>query len=280
MSIGNTAGGKNGLFDKASLFDSCVNLADKRFDSDRAEVLSRARAAGVGAMLLTASDLASAKAVAAICAAESSADLQLYATCGVHPHNAMHCKPSWQQELQQLAQGEAVHAIGETGLDFFRNLSPVAIQEEVFRKQLQIAIEIDKPVLLHERDASAAFVKILDEFAGELPPCLVHCFTGDRAALDQYLDRGCYIGVTGWICDPERGRRLRGLLQHIPQDKLILETDAPYLTPKILQPKPKGGRNEPMYLVDITRYCAQLLQCPEDELIANTNRNARAFLKL
>ena len=262
------------------LFDCCVNLADKRFESDRAEVLQRARAAGVGAMLLTASDLGSAQAVAAICAAESSEDLELYATCGVHPHNARYCKPGWQQELRQLAQDESVYAVGETGLDFFRNLSPAATQETVFREQLQIAAGIDKPLLLHERDASDNFVEIIDEFSGKLPPCLVHCFTGSKAALEQYLDRGFYVGVTGWICDPERGRRLQGLLQYIPQDRLILETDSPYLTPKILQQRPSNGRNEPMYLADIARYCAELLQCPEEQLIANTNRNTRAFLRL
>ena len=262
------------------LFDCCVNLADKRFEADRDQVLYRARAAGVGAMLLTASDLGSANAVAAICKAEASEDLQLYATCGVHPHNARYCKDGWERELRQLAQDDSVYAVGETGLDFFRNLSPAEIQESVFRKQLRIAVEIDKPLLLHERDASDNFVEILDEFADKLPPCLVHCFTGSKAALNQYLDRGFYVGITGWICDPDRGRRLQGLLQDIPQDKLILETDSPYLTPKILQERPPSGRNEPMYLADIARYCAQLLECPEEQLIADTNRNTRAFLRL
>ena len=262
------------------LFDCCVNLADKRFDADREQILPRARAAGVGAMLLTAADLASSHSLLAMLPELQQHGFELYTTCGVHPHQALHWQSDCYQQLRELALNAEVKAVGEAGLDFARNLSPRSKQIEVLYEQIQLAMELDKPLFFHERDASDSFQTIIDEYTTKLPPCLLHCFTGSKTSLKRYLDYGFYIGITGWVCDPRRGVELSQLLRYIPLDRIIFETDAPYLVPKTMATKPKKGRNEPMYLPAIISYCAQVLQRSEAQLGAAGTRNARKFLRL
>ena len=262
------------------LFDCCVNLADKSFDDDRLEVLQRARAAGVGAMLLTATDLKSAFDVIDHCRRLADNGVELYATCGLHPHHARLWDADYGKELSALATTPLVRAIGETGLDYYRKFSPITQQLKVFNEQVQIAINLQKPLLLHERDAADSFEQVMSEHVGKLPRCLLHCFTGSKSSLRKYLDYDFYIGITGWVCDPARGDRLRELVKFIPPNRLVLETDAPYLLPKTLQTKPKSRRNEPMYLPEVARYCAELLNCDPEQLISESTDNARAFLGL
>src|SRR5262249_4358658 len=148
---------------------------------------------------------------------------------------------------------ERVRAVGECGLDFNRDFSPRPVQERWFAAQLALAAALDKPVFLHERDAHARFVAILKE----APPVrgVVHCFTGTRAELDVYLEMGLHIGITGWICDERRGAGLAALVRHVPLDRLLVETDAPFLVPRDLRPRP--AHNEPAFLPHIAQTVAR-----------------------
>ncbi len=205
--------------------DICVNLDNSQFDKDRADVLGRAWDAGLCGLLLTATNLASTRQAIAW-----SDPPRLLCTAGVHPHEAAAVDDGWVDELEQLAGHAAVRAIGETGLDFNRNYSPPEAQLRVFREQIEIARRLDKPLFVHDRDSAGAVYEALT-CAGDLPPTVIHCFTGSASDLDAYLDAGFYIGITGWVADVKRGAELRALLPRIPLERLLLETDAPFLRP-------------------------------------------------
>jgi TatD DNase family protein len=169
-------------------------------------------------------------------------------------------------------------AIGECGLDFNRNYSPHPDQEKWFVAQLELGIEMRMPLFLHSRDAHPRFSEIVKAFKPE--KAVAHCFTGTREELHAYLDLGLYIGITGWICDERRGHHLVELVRDIPRDRLLLETDAPYLTPRDLHPQPKARRNEPAFLPHIARTVTRALDRPVDEVAAETARNARRLFGL
>jgi TatD DNase family protein len=198
----------------------------------------------------------------------------------VHPHHAKDCGPDTADELRALLRRPEVVAIGECGLDYFRNFSPPDVQRQVFEMQLTLAEECGKSVFLHQRDAHEDFMRILAAHRPHLSRAVVHCFTGDAAELHAYLALGCHIGITGWICDERRGQHLRDCVGIIPADKLMLETDAPYLIPRDLSPKPASNRNEPMYLRHIAEVVADCLGKPVSQLIQETTRNAEAFFAL
>ncbi|MEZ4437064.1 MAG: TatD family hydrolase, partial [bacterium] len=225
------------------MIDIGVNLADKRFAADRDAVVERARAAGVSAMVLTGTRLATSRAVAALAAGRPGV---LYATAGVHPHDAKSVDGETAGALRALAARPEVVAIGECGLDYDRDFSPRPAQREAFAMQLGLAVELGMPTFLHARAAHADLCRIIADHP-EVDG-VVHCFTGGPAEAEAYLALGLHIGVTGWICDDRRADELRAAVRHIPLDRLMLETDAPYLTPRDLRPKPKGGRNEPALL--------------------------------
>jgi len=170
--------------------------------------------------------------------------------------------------------------VGECGLDFFRNFSPQADQERAFHQQLEAATDSGLPVFLHQRDAHERFCAILDEHLGRLTGAVAHCFTGQRAELDHYLERGLMIGITGWICDERRGHHLRDLVAHIPPDRLMIETDAPYLLPRDLDPRPRNRRNEPMYLPHILEVIAKVAGRPLAEMAEQTRLNTVEFFRL
>jgi TatD DNase family protein len=173
-----------------------------------------------------------------------------------------------------------VVAVGETGLDYHRNFSPREAQLFAFERQLQLAIACGKPLFLHQRDAHADFIACMDNVRGRIGRAVVHCFTGERQELFDYLDRDFYIGITGWICDERRGAHLRELVKSIPSDRLMLETDAPYLLPRTVRPMPKLRRNEPMYLAHICDEVAR--DRGEDVAVtaANTTATAMRFFAL
>ena len=203
----------------------------------------------------------------------------LFSTAGIHPHHASECNASTVPALRVLAQQPRVVAIGECGLDFNRNYSPHADQEKWFAAQVELACEIKKPLFLHSRDAKETFVAVLRQFK-TLPPAVAHCFTGEKAELHAYLDLGLYVGITGWICDERRGAHLLELVREIPPDRLLLETDSPYLTPRDLRPQPKARRNEPAFLPHVLRTVARALGRPADEVAAETTRNANTLFGL
>jgi TatD DNase family protein len=259
------------------LIDIGANLTHDSFAQDRDAVMARALQAGVRRQIVTGADLASSTQAAALAAAHPG---RLWSTAGVHPHHAQSFVPSQREELLSLLRRDAVVAVGECGLDYFRNLSPAAAQREAFIAQLEIAVQVRKPVFLHQRDAHGDFVAILQDFAGRLAGGVAHCFTGGEAELQAYLKLGLYIGITGWACDERRGVDLRSSVPHIPTERLLIETDAPYLLPRDLSPMPKSRRNEPCYLPHIAATVATLRGETVEAVGAATTRNAAALFAL
>ena len=259
-----------------SLIDVGANLTHPAFHSDLPAVLARARRAGVTAIVVTGTSVAESVNALKLAAAYPEA---VHATAGVHPHHARECDASTIPALRVLAQQPRMVAIGECGLDFNRNYSPHPDQEKWFAAQVELACELRKPLFLHSRDSKEKFIEVLKQFK-TLPPAVAHCFTGDRDELHAYLELGMYIGVTGWICDERRGAHLLELVRDIPADRLMLETDSPYLTPRDLRPQPKARRNEPAHLPHILRTVARAIGKPAEQVADETTRNAREFFGL
>jgi TatD DNase family protein len=195
----------------------------------------------------------------------------------VHPHHANEYEQRVHEVLRELQEHAAVVAVGECGLDYFRNFSPADAQRAAFERQLALAVDSGLPVFLHQRDAHDDFMRILRPRINDMSRAVAHCFTGDRAHLHDYLELGLYIGITGWICDERRGKHLRDIVAEIPLDRLMIETDAPYLLPRTLRPKPKSRRNEPMHLIEVLRVVAEAYGQPEQTIAAATTANARRF---
>jgi TatD DNase family protein len=259
------------------LADIGVNLSDKRFDSDRADVLARARSAGVNLQILTGTSVAGSAAALAL--AEDEPDL--YCTAGVHPHQASEWQPVSAKDLRSLAASSKVRAIGETGLDFNRDFSPRPAQEKAFGDQLALAAELGLPVFLHQRDAHQRFMPILRDYRDQLCDLVVHCFTGNREELFDYLDMDCHIGITGWICDERRGLELQRLVGNIPLPRLMVETDAPWLLPRTMKERAQiSGRNEPAYLIWVIRQLAQSTGRQDAELAEACWQNALRFFRI
>ena len=227
-------------------------------------VIKRADDAGVKQIVVTGTSVE--ESIKAIQLCEQYPDY-LVCTAGIHPHHASDWKPDTSDILGQLAENVCVRAIGETGLDFNRNYSPRDAQIEAFRQQIELAISMKKPVFAHQRDAHEVFIEILREYRNQLANIVVHCFTDSKTALFDYLDLDCHIGITGWICDERRGTELAQLLKYIPDNRLMAETDAPYLLPRDLPDKPKNRINEPAYLPHIVKSIAHY-QNREVELVA------------
>ncbi len=253
------------------LVDIGVNLTAPQFQDDLGRVLARARAAGVQRMLVTGTDVEHSFAALELARGFPG---ELFATAGVHPHGAAAVARDWQQQLGSLVREEAVLAVGETGLDFNRDYSPRPDQEAVFIAQLELAAECRLPVFLHERDTDGRFFELLEPLAGDLDGGVLHCFTGGEQDLDRALIAGLHIGITGWICDERRGGPLQALVARIPRERLLIETDAPWLLPRTIRPRPKSRRNEPCLLPWVL---ATLARCRDEdpaELAAATTANA------
>lgn len=236
------------------LIDIGANLTHDSFDRDRDAVLQRARAAGVVSQIVTGASLEHSEKALALALQYPG---ELFATAGVHPHHASDYTAQCDAQLRQLCQHPEVVAAGECGLDYFRDFSPRPDQQRAFEMQLQLAVDLNKPLFLHQRDAHADFMAVMAGFQSQLPRAVVHCFTGSKQELYDYLDQGWYIGITGWICDERRGAHLRELVAAIPADRLMVETDAPYLLPRTLKPMPKDRRNEPAFLPHIVQEIAR-----------------------
>ena len=255
------------------MIDVGANLTHAAFRADLDEVVARARDAGVSPVVVTGTTVDESRS-----ALEIASRFDLYATAGVHPHHARDCSPATISELRDIASHPRVVAIGECGLDFNRNYSPRPDQEKWFVAQLELGIELGKPLFLHSRDAHPRFAGILEHH--EVKKAVAHCFTGGKEELHAYLDLGLYIGITGWICDERRGRHLLELVREIPRDRLLLETDSPYLTPRDLRPQPRGRRNEPAFLPHIAQTVARAVGRPAAEVAAETSRNARTLFAI
>ncbi|WP_246061462.1 TatD family hydrolase [Paenibacillus oralis] len=252
--------------------DIGVNLMHRSFHRDREQVVERAAAKGVAPLIITGTSLRSSEEAARYAADHPG---KLYTTAGVHPHDAKSCNKETIERLRQLAQLPQVVAIGECGLDYNRDFSPRDVQRKWFAEQIRLALELNLPLFLHEREASADFTSILKEHG--VKKAVVHCFTGTEAELKTYLALGFHIGITGWICDERRGRHLQNLAAIIPPDRLMIETDAPFLTPRDLKDKPADRRNEPAFLPHIVETIAPCTGRNAAEVAEMTTQTAREF---
>ena len=259
------------------LIDIGANLTHESFRPDFDQVLARAHANGVEQMVVTGASAAGSRMALALARANPGV---LFATAGVHPHHAIDYDDAADVLLRELVAADEVKAVGETGLDYHRNYSPAAAQVEAFERQLQIAVDCGKPLFLHQRDAHADFMAVMKNFSGRVGKVVVHCFTGVREEMTDYLDAGWHIGITGWLCDERRGTHLRELVRDIPAARLMVETDSPYLLPRNVRPKPSHRRNEPMYLRHIVEELARDRGEDVELTAANATATSRAFFAI
>jgi TatD DNase family protein len=257
--------------------DIGANLTHESFDADRDEVLLRAATAGVARIVVTGTSVTNSVQAAALCEAKPG---RLFATAGVHPHHAADYDAHTTTALRGLLRNPAFVAVGECGLDYFRDYSPRAAQRQAFAAQLELAAATRKPVFLHQRDAHDDFLALLTPMRPRLVGGVAHCFTGGPNELSAYLELGLYVGVTGWVCDERRGAQLRSAVPGIPLDRLLLETDAPYLLPRDLVPKPPHRRNEPQFLMQVLERVATILRQPADVVARATTANAERLFGL
>jgi TatD DNase family protein len=253
------------------LFDTHAHLHFPEYADDRAAVLARARAAGVRGLVTIGTDLATSRAAIALAAEEPD----VWASVGMHPHDAARADDNVLADLERLARGPRVVAVGEIGLDFFRNLSPRDVQLDVFRRQLELARQVVRPVLIHCRDAHAETLAILTEArVGELGG-IMHCFSGDVAVARRCLDLGLHISLAGSVTY-KNARALPEVARFVPADRLVVETDCPFLPPEGY----RGKRNEPAYLTVTAERVAAVRGEPLDRLAAITSDNARRLFRL
>ena len=260
-----------------ALVDIGINLAHDSYQRDRAEVIARARQAGVVAMIVTGSTLDDSARAIALCREHPTI---LRATAGVHPHHATTLRDGDAPRLAELLADPMTVAAGECGLDYYRNFSPPAEQRRAFAMQLRLATEHRRPLFLHQRDAHADFLAMLREHSDLAARAVLHCFTGGIGELEDCLAAGLHIGVTGWVCDERRGQALREAVTRVPGDRLMLESDGPYLLPRTLQPKPPHRRNEPMYLPLVLAGVAHCRGETPEAVAAATTANACRFFGL
>ncbi len=269
------------------MIDIGTNLANRAFRADLDEVLRRARAAGVTAIVATGTSEPASGKVWEIAVTPRGPEVpRIYCTAGIHPHHARDLHAGSIDALRALAGKPEVRAIGECGLDFDRDFSPRDAQMRCFEAQLALAAELQLPVFLHERAAHQAFHDILARWRPRLVRAVVHCFTGEGAALRRYLDLDLHIGITGWICDPRRGTHLLALSRSIPDDRLMIETDAPYILPRNMPRQAAarahgaGHRNEPAYLRWVLAKLAEARGVRPEDLERTTDATAKAFFGL
>ena len=263
------------------MIDIGVNLSNSRFAKDIPETLRRAQKAGVEKLILTGTSIEESQAVLELCQNHNQDfPRMLYATAGIHPHDASSLNNESINRLRELAAQPQVVALGEMGLDFNRNFSTPMEQEKAFEAQLELAAELKLPVFLHERDAADRQLQIINAYRDHLADAVIHCFTGSKQALFGYLDINMHIGITGWVCDEKRGQALQQLVRNIPLERLMVETDAPYLLPKNMPEPPKGKRNEPAFLHWVIDGIAKYRDESSEQIAMATTKNALGFFRL
>jgi TatD DNase family protein len=259
-----------------NLVDIGANLTHQRFEKDIERIIDEAKLAGVSQIIVTGTNLQSSQDASQLCLKRAG----LFSTAGIHPHDASSYDTDTSDRLESLLLLPKAVAVGETGLDFNRNFSSKKTQIYAFEAQIQLAINIQKPLFLHERDAFDTQYAILNNVNKHISGAVVHCFTGGQAELEQYLALGLYIGITGWICDERRGEELRDIIQLIPDDKLLIETDAPYLTPRTLSGKARKQKNTPANLAHIAEQISVLRQQSFAQLCTLTTANAKRLFNI
>ena len=258
----------------AGFIDIACNFTHDSFKHNLDEVLNNAEQAGVDKFVLLCASLADIDPIKVI---QNNTPEKFFISAGIHPHHATEILEINYDALFNKLKSINPNAIGETGLDYFRNISPPDIQKKSFGMHIEIAKELNLPLYLHQRDAHSDFIRIIKENISNFPKFVVHCFTGTQAELDEYLELGAYIGLTGWICDAKRNIDLRKSIKNIPIEKMMIETDSPYLIPKNLMFKPKKNINEPKYLPHIANEICELTGYELEELKLATSNNAIKF---
>lgn len=259
-----------------TFIDIGINLTNKQFYNEHEEIVNRAFGNGVEQMILTGTSVRGSKESAAI--AEDYPEI-LFSTAGIHPHDAKSFTHESISELRKLLRKDHVVSVGECGLDFDRDFSPRPVQEKCYRAQLELAIEVNKPLFLHERSAFKRFNEITDEYLPKLPKAVVHCFTGTLYEAKIYLDKGFYLGFTGAISDQNRFKHLEEVIKYIPLDRIMIETDAPFMLPKNM-PRMQNRRNEPAFLPYVAQTVANLKKISISEVASETTEVARNFFRI
>lgn len=259
------------------LIDVGANLTHESFRNDLPAVLERAAGTGVRRIIITGTSLAASQAALALAATRPGV---LWSTAGVHPHAAAGYDEATEAGLRILLRDPRVVAAGECGLDYYRDYAPRDVQRSVFSRQLELAAASGRPLFLHQRDAHVDFLGLLREQGSRLPGGVAHCFTNGPAEVADYLDAGLYIGITGWICDERRALDLRAAVRLIPLDRLVVETDSPYLLPRSIRPAPRSRRNEPATLPEVVRTLATFMGQSPEIVAEATTRNAEALFGL
>ena len=252
------------------MFDIGANLTSSHFSDDLDSVLDESFEAGVKKICITSSNLQDVRNAKKI----TERNKNLYYSVGFHPHNAKDFKIEFLKDMSIYLDDPKAICLGEMGLDFNRNFSSKEEQILCFESQLSLANSINKPLFLHQRDAHEEFLSILDNYKFN-QKLIVHCFTGNLSELEDYLKRDFYIGITGWVCDLKRGLDLRECINHIPQEKLLIETDSPYLSPR-----KKIRRNEPKFLIDVAEEVARLRQQTKESIVKSSYENSLNFFNL
>lgn len=272
------------------LIDVGVNLPNKAFSRDIRNVIEQAEVAGIKQMILTGNTLQMSQS--AVLQAKAHPRV-LYASVGVHPHFTKEWNEKAATEIEELAKDPVVVAIGEVGLDFYRKYSEEQAQIDAFTKQVDIACEVQKPLLAHERASHQKFIEVLSQFSGRLPSIVIHCFTGSVSEMSAYVAMGFYIGICGFICKDSPGKALRDALKEgvLPLDRILLESDAPYMIPnapekelddvcKALLKRCQPGRNEPCTLPIVAHTVAKCLGVDAEEVARASAENARRVFDL
>ncbi len=258
--------------------DIGVNLTGSSFNNDLDDVIQRALDVGVTKMIVTGTDIHHSQAALEL---NHRYPDTLFSTAGVHPHHASEFDENTIPVLRELCANESVVAVGECGLDYNRNYSKPGEQRSAFEAQLQLACELKLPVFLHQRDAHDDFVSMVDEYREGLAGAVAHCFTGSVDEALEYVAMEMYIGITGWICDERRGSDLRRAVRDIPLEKIMLESDAPYLLPRDLGHEPvQKRRNEPCYLPHICDATAKYIGVEHQHLAQLSLENSRRFFSI
>ena len=252
------------------MFDIGANLTSSHFSDDLDSVLDESFEAGVKKICITSSNLQDVRNAKKI----TERNKNLYYSVGFHPHNAKDFKIEFLKDMSVYLNDPKAICLGEMGLDFNRNFSSKEEQILCFESQLSLANSISKPLFLHQRDAHEEFLSVLDNHKLN-QKLIVHCFTGNLSELEDYLKRDFYIGITGWVCDLKRGLDLRECINHIPQEKLLIETDSPYLSPR-----KKIRRNEPKFLIDVAEEVARLRQQTKESIVKSSYENSLNFFNL
>lgn len=259
------------------MIDIGINLINKQFKHKEEKVLKSAKEAGVEQIILTGTKLSNSQKSLQLAKKHPA---YLTTTIGVHPHYANEFTGDTSGELEKLLTDPLAVAVGECGLDFDRNYSTKEEQFFAFEQQIALAKKIKKPLFLHERSAHKEFVNIMKQHTDITQQSVVHCFTGTKEELKTYLELGFYIGITGWVCDKKRGTALREALQYAPLERLMIETDAPFLMPKNLQPMPNTRTNEPKYLGHIGKEIADILKVDEETFFHTVTNTTKQFFSL